>query len=312
MRSSTPAKKTNKSIILFGPTASGKTALVTGLFSQGYQIVNADSVQVYRHLDIGSAKPSSELMDKIPHHLVDVLDPWQQFTAGSFVSLADKAVAEIQGQGDIPILTGGTAFYFRNYLFGLTDAPTADPMIRQKVQDMLQEKGKEELYGILESVDPVSALRININDEYRITRALEVYYQSGRPLSSFTPSHQYREGINPLIIGLSRDKDVLDSRIKQRVDIMFDEGLVDEIRTLMRMGASLEWPGMQGIGYKEFLTAQEDGCYSLRSIKKAIVHNSIKYAKRQMTFFRSFANTHWVDADDINTIKNLVSSYIDA
>ncbi len=312
MRSSTPAKKTNKSIILFGPTASGKTALVTGIFSQGFQIVNADSVQVYRHLDIGSAKPSSELMDKIPHHLVDVLDPWQQFTAGSFVALADKAVSEIQADGDIPILTGGTAFYFKNYLYGLTDAPTSDPAVREKVQNMLIEEGKEKLFALLEKVDPVSALRINVNDEYRITRALEVYFQSGRPLSSFIPSHEYREGINPLIIGLTRDKEVLSSRIKQRVDIMFEEGLLAEIKKLMKMGASLSWPGMQGIGYKEFFVAAEDGCYSLESIKKAIVHNSIKYAKRQMTFFRSFANTHWVDADDIDTIRTLVDSYIEA
>ena len=192
MRSHTPPAKRNKLIFLFGPTASGKTALTEELFCDGFQIINADSVQVYKGLDIGSAKPSKELMEKIPHHLVDVLNPDEQFTVGTFLQLGDEAKEKIYTSGDIPVVTGGTAYYFKHFLYGLSEAPTAAVEIRAKVEKMLKEEGATSLYKRLSEVDPISAKRININDVYRITRALEVYYQSGRPLSSFTIPNSYR------------------------------------------------------------------------------------------------------------------------
>ena len=312
MRSHTPPTKRNKLIFLFGPTASGKTALTEELFCDGFQIINADSVQVYKGLDIGSAKPSKELMEKIPHHLVDVLNPDEQFTVGTFLQLGDEAKEKIYTSGDIPVVTGGTAYYFKHFLYGLSEAPTADVAIRAKVEKMLKEEGGANLYKRLSEVDPISAKRININDVYRITRALEVYYQSGRPLSSFTIPNSYRNGIDPLIIGLERDKDELKERIALRVELMFKEGLVDEVRRLMREGAKASWPGMQGIGYREFFTAREKGCSTISSIKSEIITNSKKYAKRQMTFFRSFPNVHWIDAEDKKGAKELIKEYLES
>ena len=311
MRSSTRPTRRNKPIVfLFGPTASGKTALVERLFNKGYQIVNADSVQVYRYLDVGSAKPSHDLMERIPHHLVDILDPWQQFTVGQFIEKADEAVERIWQEGDIPLVTGGTAYYFRHFLYGLSQAPVADPDIRRKVALELERDGAKAMHRRLCDVDPVSGARININDTYRITRALEVYYQSGRPLSSFALPDKPRYGMHPLILEIVRDKALLHERIHRRVVQMFDEGLEDEIRTLRRMNASLEWPGIGGIGYAEFFRAFDEGCWSLDDIKKAICLDSRRYAKRQMTFFRPFKDVIDIDADDIPSVRSIVDSYL--
>lgn len=309
MRSNT-LSKTNKQIFLFGPTASGKTQLVEDFFSDGYQIINADSVQVYRYLDIGSAKPSSELLDKIRHYNVNILDPWEQFTVGEFIKRSDEAAETIAAEGDIPLITGGTAFYFRHYLYGLSEAPTADPAVRERVNAMLFEVGNTALHEMLMKADPVSGARISINDTYRITRALEVYYQTGRPLSSFELPSIPRNGMDPLIIGLNRERDELYERIDRRVDIMFEEGLVDEIRMLKRMGADSSWPGMGAIGYREFLEAERSGEHSLSVIKDRIKTASRRYAKRQITFFSSFPSVHWIHPDDTEALEKLLDSYL--
>ena len=309
MKSNIPSKK-NKIIFLFGPTASGKTQLVEDFFSNGYQIINADSVQVYRHLDIGSAKPSLELLKKIKHYNVDILDPWQQFTVGDFIKNSDNAVKEIYSSGDIPLVTGGTAFYFKHFLYGLSDAPTADEKVRTMVNDMLLSLGLESLYEKLKEVDIVSAARININDSYRITRALEVYYQTGKPLSSFNLPTKPRNDMKPLIIGLDRDRDELYERIDKRVDIMFQEGLVEEIKKLKKMGGTLNWPALGAIGYREFFDANVSGEASIKIIKDKIKTASRRYAKRQLTFFRSFNNVNWVHPDNREKLTSLLEDYL--
>ncbi|MBR1919365.1 MAG: tRNA (adenosine(37)-N6)-dimethylallyltransferase MiaA [Spirochaetales bacterium] len=311
MRSGThPTKTSRKIVFLFGPTASGKTALTLGHFSKGFQIVNADSVQVYRYLDIASAKPSLELREKIKHHLVDILDPWQQFTVSDFITLADEACESIWGDGDIPLVTGGTAFYFKHFLYGLSDAPKSDEEIRRRVQLLLDEHGREELHRILLSVDPISGRRINVNDTYRLTRALEVYYQTGRPLSSFELPTEARNGLSPLVIGLEREKGELEKRIALRVEEMFDMGLMDEMRRLLAMGASPSWPGMGGIGYREFFLLMESGEFTPRRVKDLIIQNSRRYAKRQMTFFRSFENVLWIHPEEGSRLESALSSYL--
>lgn len=309
MKSNIPSKK-NKIIFLFGPTASGKTQLVEDFFSNGYQIINADSVQVYRHLDIGSAKPSLELLKKIKHYNVDILDPWQQFTVGDFIKNSDNAIKEIYSSGDIPLVTGGTAFYFKHFLYGLSDAPTADEKVRTMVNDMLLSSGLESLYEKLKEVDIVSAARVNINDSYRITRALEVYYQTGKPLSSFNLPTKPRNDMNPLIIGLDRDRDELYERIDKRVDIMFQEGLVEEIKKLKKMGGTLNWPALGAIGYREFFDANVSGEASVKIIKDKIKTASRRYAKRQLTFFRSFNNVNWIHPDNREKLTSLLEDYL--
>ena len=298
-----------KAVVLFGPTAVGKTAMTENVFSEGFEIINADSVQVYKSLDIGSAKPEKTLQDKIPHHLVDIRDPREQYTAGDFSRDAESLIYDINSRGKMPLITGGTAYYFRQLLYGPSKTPAADLSIREKVKKLIEENGDEWAFSELERVDEKASKKIYRNDIYRISRALEVYYQTGRPLSSFEVSDDYRDDIDFLVICLVRDKKILDERIEKRVDIMFDQGLYDEMRNLISMGADSSWPGMQGIGYKEFLTALESGETSIQSIKKDIVKNSKQYAKRQMTFFKSFKNVNFVDPDDIYRVKSLYMDF---
>lgn len=299
-----------KAVVLFGPTAVGKTAMTESVFAEGFEIINADSVQVYRGLDIGSAKPEKALQEKIPHHLVDIRDPQVQYTAGDFSCDAERLIRQINERGRMPLITGGTAYYFKQLIYGPSKTPKSDLEIRSRVDLMIKENGPEWAFSELERIDPVSASRIYRNDMYRVSRALEVYYQTGQPLSSFSVSDSYRDDIDFLVICLVRDKSVLDERIEKRVDIMFNEGLYDEIKTLIENGADLSWPGMQGIGYKEFLLAQESGEMNIESIKREIIKNSKQYAKRQMTFFKSFKDVHFVDPDDIARVTSLYEQFI--
>ncbi|MGN1163323.1 MAG: tRNA (adenosine(37)-N6)-dimethylallyltransferase MiaA [Candidatus Ornithospirochaeta sp.] len=294
----------DKAVVLFGPTAVGKTALTEELFSNGFEIINADSVQVYRYLDIASAKPEKELMELIPHHLVDIRFPWEQYTSGDFCNDAEKLIGEINERGKIPLITGGTAYYFRQLLFGPSSTPPSSPETREKISSLIDEIGLDKAYEMLTEKDPVAASKIGTNDRYRISRALEVISDTGRPLSSYAVSTTLRSDIDFVPIGLFRSREELNERIKMRVDIMFDCGAVEEMKSLISMGADLSWPGMQGIGYKEWLDALESGEANITLIKKAIVRDSVKYAKRQMTFFKSFEGTEWFDPRDQEGIES--------
>lgn len=303
------AKPFESVVFLFGPTGVGKTELLLDLDPKKFSVVNADSIQVYRHLDIGSAKASSETLKAIPHYLVDIFDPWQQFSVGDFVAHADQACKEIHEEGKVPVLSGGTAFYFKHFLFGLSEAPPSDEGVRLSVAKEIAEKGDAWAHSRLAQVDPISAKRIHPSDMYRISRALEIYEGSGRPLSSYAVPSKPRLGMKPLILGLNRDGDELKERIRQRVAQMFDEGLVEEIRHLIEMGANASWPALQGIGYKEFFQARISGEASRSMIAEQIERNSRAYAKRQMTFFKSFADVIWMDPTNKQPILSLINWY---
>lgn len=270
-------------------------------------MINADSKQIYRHLNIGSAKPSKELMAQIPHYLIDIKEPHEPFSVGEFVKLADEAYTEIVSQNRVPIVCGGTAYYFKHFYYGLPTSPKSDPEVRKIVNRKVEERGLEWAHKELQRVDPLSAEKIHPADRYRLTRALEVYQETGKPLSTFTLPTQARKGINPLIIGLNRDKDELLERLEERVTEMFNEGLEDEIERLFRMGAKKEWPAMQGIGYREFFEAKENPSMGRRDIAHLIVRNSRQYAKRQMTFFKSLPNVNWVHPDEEDKIIALIN-----
>lgn len=290
-------------MVLFGPTAVGKTALTEELFSKGFEIINADSVQVYRYLDIASAKPEKELVEKIPHHLVDIRFPWEQYNSGDFCKDAERLIKEINERGNIPLITGGTAYYFKQLLYGPSSTPESNPKTREEIQRTIDDIGLDKAYEMLMSLDMEAAKKIDKNDRYRISRALEVIKDTGRPLSSFPVSDTLREDIDFVIIGLKREKKELEDRIRKRVDIMFDSGAVREMKALLSMGANLSWPGMQGIGYREWFNAMESGEVNISIIKDMIIRSSIKYAKRQMTFFSSFSDTLWFSPNDIEKIK---------
>lgn len=303
------SKSANKRVIfLFGPTGVGKTELLLRLDASRFAVINADSKQVYRHLDIGSAKPDSEVLSHIKHHLIDILDPWEQFTVGDFVKQADLAVAEIREEGKIPILCGGTAFYFKHFLFGLPTSPRSDAKTRARVDALAEEHGLTWCYQELERVDSISAQRIHPSDSYRIKRALEVYYKSGKPLSFYKLPSTIRAELEPCVIGLERPKEELEARIRQRVELMFEAGLVQEIETLRQLGASMAWPGIQGIGYREFFEQERTREEVIEKIKR----NSQSYAKRQMTFFKRLPQVHWFHPQQEEEIQDHIERFLNA
>jgi tRNA dimethylallyltransferase len=264
---------------------------------------------VYRHLDIGTAKPLKSLRRLIPHHLIDCLDPDSQFTVGDFVRSAESLVEEIRGKQKIPLLSGGTAYYLRHFLVGLPETPSARLDIRQCLVEREKEEGVPALYVELERVDPAAARKIHPNDRYRIQRALEVWYSTGRRLSSYQNPSGIRRDFSLLVIGLRRDRIDIHERIQNRVEWMFRQGLRDEVKRLIRMGYRSSDPGMKGIGYREFFSMRT-GCLDTTGVKELITRNSRRYAKRQMTFFKSIPLVQWHHPDDVESIRRRVGSFL--
>lgn len=301
-------------IVFFAPTATGKTALTLGLFGSGSlfdfknkaEILSCDSQAVYKYFDIGTAKPTPEERAAVPYHLVDFADPAIQFGLGEFMEEADRLCGEIWSRKNVPVLCGGTGFYARNFILGAPTTPESDEKIRVHIKEKLAELGKESLFAELKIVDPLSARKININDEYRICRALEVFYTSGKPLSSYALPDVPRSQYEFLTIILNRDKDDLYRRIDLRVEKMFEEGLAEEIEKLKSMGYTKDTPAMKAIGYSEFFI---DGL-SVDQVKEKIKNDSHHYAKKQYTFMRGIPGAVTVDADDKDRVARLVGDFI--
>jgi tRNA dimethylallyltransferase len=301
-------------LVLFGPTASGKTDLLTRLFersrSQRAEVVSADSMQVYRGMDIGTAKPSPEERLRLPHHLIDIRNPDEQFTAGDFVRLAKEAIDDITRRGSIPIVAGGTGFYIRNLVLGLPESPPSDQAIRDALKLELQEKGAAVLMEELARFDPVSAGKIHLNDEYRLLRALEVQRLCGRPLSSFSSVGTGAPGYDFRIIGLFRPREELYRRINARCADMFAKGLPEEVQGLYDAGYTPRDPGLRAIGYREFFVEDPptSGVFRLShdidGVQALVAMNSRRYAKRQITFFSSLPGAQWVEPNEQLTISN--------
>lgn len=301
-------------IVFFAPTATGKTALTLELFGSGSlfdfknkaEILSCDSQAVYKYFDIGTAKPTPEERAAVPYHLVDFADPAIQFGLGEFMEEADRLCGEIWTRKKVPVLCGGTGFYARNFILGAPTTPESDEKTRAQIKEKLAELGKESLYAELKIVDPLSARKININDEYRICRALEVFYTSGKPLSSYALPDVPRSQYEFLTIILYRDKDDLYRRIDLRVEKMFEEGLAEEIEKLKSMGYTKDTPAMKAIGYSEFFI---DGL-SVDQVKEKIKNDSHHYAKKQYTFMRGIPGAVTVDADDKDRVAMLVGDFI--
>jgi tRNA dimethylallyltransferase len=310
--------------ILFGPTASGKTALVEELFACprplcSVEIISADSMQVYRGMDIGTAKAAAELRRTIPHHLVDIRSPHEQFHAGDFVRLADAACTEIAGRRSLPLVSGGTGFYLRNFITGLSEAPPSDPAVRDRLQQEFNQKGPSPLFEELEKLDPASAQRIHRNDTYRLLRALEVCRGTGSPLSSFARGNAPRTAYRFLIVGIKRKREDVYRRIEQRCDEMFRQGLPEEVETLFKQGYTPRDPGLRAIGYREFFVESaglggEGSVYTLsrdmEGVRALIAKNSRHYAKRQETFFSSIPGVQWLEAGERRKPLDLLSSLL--
>ena len=293
-------------LCLFGPTAVGKTAVVSRHLAAGAEVISADSMQVYRGLDIGTAKPSAAERETLPHHLIDIRNPDEQYHAGDFVAAANALVREITARGKLPVVAGGTAFYFRNFVFGLPGTPQGSAKLRERLRLRLEEDGRAALYEELARVDPETAARISENDTYRVLRALEVFEASGRPLSSFEVPHKPRDEFEFALVGMWRERAELSRRIEARVAGMMEAGLAAEVSRLCREGYRADAPALRGIGYREFFALAGDvGCAfdelpteRLDAVAAEIVRSTRRYAKRQMTFFRRLPGVRWVHADD--------------
>lgn len=304
------SRKTAPSVIvLFGPTAVGKSELLSSLLDPRFEIISADSMQVYRHMDIGTAKPSSRERARIVHHLIDIADPSEQFNAGRFVKEAESLVALISERDRVPVISGGTAFYITSFLFGLPDAPAVDPAIRARFRGMEQSEGQSALYGLLRDRDPDGAARIQANDRYRTMRALEVLEATGRSLFTFEWPRTQRTDMRLLVLGLDRPRDELYARIDRRVRAMFAAGLVDEVKGLLAQGYRDADPGLRGIGYREIL-AMRRGCGTFSLVQEGIAQATRRYAKRQLTFFRALSDVEWAHPDDAATVRAHIDAFL--
>ncbi|WP_297445958.1 tRNA (adenosine(37)-N6)-dimethylallyltransferase MiaA [Desulfurobacterium sp.] len=289
-------------IVITGPTAAGKTDFSIKLAKAiGGEIISADSMQVYRELDIGTDKISRDKMDGIPHYLIDVLRPDEYFSVADFVREADKAIREIRSKGKFPLIVGGTGFYIRALLFGLSPVPSADEKVRKK----LSKFSTEELYSRLKKIDPEYALKIHSTDRKRIVRALEVYELTGKPLSSFKLPEKPRYDFYGYF--LYRNRDELYRRINDRVDSQIERGLIEEAKKLLSYGKDIT--AFQALGYKEMLPYIE-GKVSLEEAVRNLKRRTRQFAKRQFTWFKKEKGFKWINLSEVQEeeVINIIKS----
>ena len=284
----------NNIICIAGPTASGKTALAVELakITNG-EVVSCDSMQIYRRMDIGTAKPTKEEMQGIPHHMIDVCEPDEDFSVSRYCEMATPIVDDIIARGKTAIIAGGTGLYMDSLIKGNTFAPFPSTGMREKLEAQADSEGMDAMITLLQSIDPEAAQRIH--DRKRIIRALEVYYETGETITEHNRRTQaIPPRYSPLWLGLDfADRQELYSRIDLRVDIMLEQGLVEEIRTLLASGISAKCTAMQAIGYKEFVAALE-GIGTIEEAAEEVKKSSRHYAKRQLTWFRRNKEMHWL------------------
>ena len=285
-----------KLLIICGPTASGKSALALQLAHiLDAEIVNADSMQVYRRLDIGTAKPSPEQQNEIQHHLIDIIDPDKQFSAADFACVADAAIRDIVSRGKRVIVAGGTGLYIRALIHGLVDLPGGEGGLRQALKDEAAEAGNLAMLEQLRCVDPELAATLHPNNLMRIIRALEVYRLTGIPLSRYQQEHAFAgRRYETLQIGISVDRALLYERIEERVEQMLAAGLMEEVRRVIAAGFGRNLKSMRSIGYKE-TAALLAGEISAEEACRLIKRNTRHYAKRQMTWFKADTDILWFE-----------------
>ena len=285
-------------ILLMGPTASGKTAAATAIAEKlRCEIVSVDSAQVYRHMDIGTAKPDAELLKRVPHHLIDLVEPHESYSAARFRDDALTAMREITERGHIPLLAGGTMLYFRALTEGLSDLPEADPAVRLVIDTMAAESGWAALHRELARVDPETAARLEPNDAQRIQRALEVYYLTDRPLSALVrkPKYVYFPYLPIRIALVPDDRGRLHERIAQRFEDMLELGLIGEVRRLRaRYALDPAMPSMRCVGYRQ-VWRYLDGEYGLATLREKGVAATRQLAKRQLTWLRAMTDVKTFD-----------------
>ena len=300
-------------IILTGPTAVGKTDLSIQLAKAvDAEIVSADSMQIYKYMDIGSAKVTEEEMQGVKHCLVDEIEPDMPFSVSEYKRMAEEYIDEISSRGKNVIVTGGTGLYLNSLIydmdFGKSDA---NQELREELNKELEENGPAYMYEKLVSLDKEAAERIHPNNTKRVIRAIEVA-MSGEKMNDFSKDLRYNKKYRPIIIVLNRDRQALYDRINLRVDIMLKNGLIEEVKGLLEKGYTKDMISMQGIGYKEIIK-YFDGEYTLDEAIEIIKRDSRRYAKRQLTWFRRYEDAKWFEIDKFDSaeeLKNAVVSYV--
>ncbi|MCK6548364.1 tRNA (adenosine(37)-N6)-dimethylallyltransferase MiaA [Myxococcota bacterium] len=281
---------------VIGPTGSGKSDLAMALAALAdAELVSVDSAQIFRGLDVGTAKPTKEEQARIRHHLIDVVEPTEQWSAADFAREADRAIDDIRARGKIPILVGGTGLWLRALVQGLFDAPDIDPGVRATIRAELEVRGAPALHAELAKVDPVAAARIQPTDPQRIGRALEVYRQVGVPISTLQAEHGFRERRHALVaVGRAWSRDALAARIDRRTEVMYRGGILDEVRAALARGVPGDAPGLSIIGYRDAVLHVR-GDYTLDEAIAATAGATRRYAKRQRNWFRGVDELEWLD-----------------
>lgn len=298
----------NRVIVICGPTASGKSDLAIKLAQElNTEIISADSLAIYKKLDIGTAKPSEEERKLVKHHLIDCVDEKSTFSVDDYENMAMPILKSLLNQGKIPIICGGTGFYINSLIYDLSYGNTgADEKIREKYKEIVALKGNEYLYSLLKSRDYESSLKISPNDVKRVIRALEIYDITGKKKSEISDDKKPRFSFIAFMPEWNREE--LYSRINLRVDLMLKKGLIEEVKGLISGGLTKENQCMQGIGYKETYDAIISGDYS--NLAETIKQNTRRYAKRQITFFKKFENLNYIPQNNFEQLKEKVNKWI--
>jgi len=290
-------------LVLTGPTASGKTNVAVELAQRlNGEIISADSMQVYKYLSIGTAKPTTEELRGQAYHLINHVDPDNQYHLGRFVTEARELIAKIRSEDKQPILCGGTGLYIKGLLYGVFSNGEADPAIRQRLEERYRHEGLESLHRELNRVDPTLAIMYGPNDRQRIIRALEVYHSTGKPLSSLHKQNQDMPVFDHRLYVLSRPRSELYYRINLRVEKMVQEGLLEEVRSYLAEGWSHDNPAIKALGYSDLIAA-EKGQITLEDALRTMQQKSRNYAKRQETWFRSMKNSTWIHCEEMTTAQ---------
>lgn len=299
-------------VVVCGPTAVGKTKYAIELAKRlDGEIVSADSMQLYKFMDIGSAKPTADEQAQVKHYLVDEIDPRTPFSVASYQKLAKEAIAGIFAKGKVPVVSGGTGLYINSLIYDMdfSAPPSTDSEYRKNLEALAAEKGNEYLHAMLRELDPESADRIHPNNVKKVIRAIEVVKVGGKGIrpfeSSFVPTSDY----GYRLIGLNRRREELYRRIDMRVDVLMETGLVDEIRSLMEMGLTEDDISMKGIGYKEII-GYLCGNYSMEYAVELVKRNTRRYAKRQLTWLRRYEDMNWFDLSEYDDDARLLSDML--
>ena len=287
-------------LAIVGPTATGKSALAMALAERlSGEIVNADALQVYRGFDIGTAKPGAEERARVPHHLIDILEPHEPYSAGEFARRAQEAIAEIHGRGRVPIVVGGSGLYLRALFQGMSPMPPGDPEIRRKLRERLDEEGLPALVQELWRLDPATAARLKPGDTQRVLRAIEVFLAAGRPLSALIAEQPFgTQRIAAIHVGLTVPRGILYDQIAGRVSRMMEAGWLEEVAGLLRQGLSPGLPAFQAIGYRQ-LVRHLIGEGSLSEAVGETIQATRRFAKRQETWFRRESDVTWILGQDL-------------